>query len=97
MIDHIVLFKWKEDASATAIAKAIEALKGLQGKVPGIVDLSCGENFSDRAKGFHHGLVVRFNTRDELAAYMPHPVHQEVVQNLIKPILQDILSVDYEF
>ena len=97
MIDHIVLFKWKEDASATAIAKAIEALKGLKGKVPGIVELSCGENFSDRARGFHHGLVVRFKTRDELAAYMPHPTHQVVVQNLIKPIVQDILSVDYEF
>jgi hypothetical protein len=77
--ERFVLFKWKEDASPTAIAKTIEALQGLKGKIPGIVDLSCGENFSDRAKGFQHGLVVRFNSRDELAAYMPHPVHHLMI------------------
>jgi hypothetical protein len=97
MIEHIVLFKWKEDTPDTAIAEVLKALKELKGKIPGIIDLSCGENFSARARGFHHGLVVRFSDRAALEAYTPHPSHQEVVQNLIKPILEDILSVDYEF
>lgn len=97
MIEHLVLFKWKDEASPTAIAEVMESLKGLSGKIPDIIQLSCGENFSARSQGFHHGLVVRFSNRDALATYMSHPLHQEVVHNSIKPILQDILAVDYEF
>lgn len=96
MIEHIVLFKWKSDTSADAIAIVIESLKGLQDKIPGILDLSCGENFCDRSKGFTHGLVVRFSDKAALEAYGPHPDHQEIVQNLIKPILEDILALDYQ-
>ncbi|WP_413166861.1 Dabb family protein [Capilliphycus salinus ALCB114379] len=96
MIVHIVLFKWTEDATPEAIAAAIEGLRELKAKIPGIIDLSCGENFSERSQGFQHGLLVKFTDKAALEAYTPHPDHQAVVQNLIKPILADILAVDYE-
>ena len=96
MIVHIVLFKWKEEATSASITATIEALKDLQSKIPQIIDLSCGENFTERAQGFHHGLVVKFSTRNDLEAYQNHEAHQEVVQNLIKPILADIIALDYE-
>lgn len=96
MIEHIVLFKWQPDASPEAIASVMAALKGLKDKIPEIIDLSCGENFSERGQGFQHGLVVRFADRVALKSYQVHPAHQEVVQKLIKPILTDILAVDYE-
>ena len=97
MVEHIVLFRWKEDAAPEAIARAIEGLRDLKGKVPGIVDLSCGENFSDRAEGFHCGLVVLFADRAALDAYGPHPAHRAVVENLIVPIRDRALALDYEF
>lgn len=93
---HVVLFKWNEDASPAAIEAALEALRGLKAKVPGILELSCGPNFSDRNKGFTHGLVVRFEDHDALDGYGPHPDHQFVVHNHISPIRADILVVDYE-
>jgi hypothetical protein len=96
MIEHIVLFKWKLDASAEAVTAVIENLKALKNQIPGIVDLSCGKNFSERGKGFEHALVVRFEDREALESYGPHPLHQEVVQNLVKPILDDIIAIDYE-
>lgn len=96
MIEHLVLFKWKEDASDSAIAKVMEGLKNLPNEIPEIIALSCGENFSSRSQGFQHGLVVRFSDREALATYQAHPAHQEVVQDFIKPILQDILAVDYQ-
>ncbi|MBD2312967.1 Dabb family protein [Desertifilum sp. FACHB-1129] len=95
MIEHIVLFKWQPDTSPEAIATIIEALKSLQDKIPGIVDLSCGENFCERSKGFTHGLVVRFVDRAALENYGPHPEHQAIVQELIKPVLLDILALDF--
>ncbi len=74
----------------------MESLRGLKEQIPGIIDLSCGENFSERGKGFEHGLLVKFSDRSALDAYQPHPAHQEVVQNLIKPIAADVLALDYE-
>ena len=96
MIEHIALFRWKEEASQEAIDSAVRELRGLKGKIPGIVDLSCGANFSDRAKGYTHGLVVRFTDRAALEAYGPHAEHQRVVQTFVGPIRADILAFDYE-
>ncbi|MDY6785276.1 MAG: Dabb family protein [Cyanobacteriota bacterium] len=96
MIEHIVLFKWKPETPDDAIATVMDELKGLKHKIPEIVEISCGENFSDRAQGFQHGLIVRFRNRKDLEIYQPHPAHTEVIQNLIQPILAGILAVDYE-
>lgn len=97
MVEHLVLFRWKEDTSAEAITSAITGLRELKGVVPSIVDLSCGENFSDRAQGYQTGLVVRFADRAGLEAYIVHPAHQAVVTERIKPFVDAVLAVDYEF
>jgi hypothetical protein len=96
MIEHIVLFKWKEDAPEEAIRAAMDGLKALRDKIPGIIDLTCGVNFTDRNQGFGTGLVVRFVDRAALETYGPHPEHQYVVQNLIAPFRTDLIAVDYE-
>jgi len=96
MIEHIVLFRWTDAATEEAKNKIMAELRSLKGKIPGIIDLSCGANFCDRSQGYTHGLVVRFTDRAALQAYGPHPEHQRVVQNLIKPIAADILALDYE-
>jgi len=59
--------------------------------------LSCGANFSDRAKGYTHGLVMCFTGRSALVTYGPHPEHQRVLQNFVIPIRADVLAFDYEF
>lgn len=96
MIEHLILFRWKADASAEAIAQVMDGLRALKGQVSGIRDLTCGENFSPRSQGFTHALVVRFEDRAALDAYGPHPAHQRVVQEFINPIRADILALDYE-
>jgi hypothetical protein len=97
MVEHIVLFRWTEEASQEAIDDAVAEMRKLKDKIPSIVDLSCGANFSDRAKGYTHGLVVRLADRSALEAYSPHPEHQRVLQHFINPIRADILALDYEF
>ena len=51
----------------------------------------------DRAKGYTHGLVVRFTDQSALETYGPHPEHQRVLQNFINPIRADVLAFDYDF
>jgi hypothetical protein len=97
MVEHIVLFRWKEDATPEAIQRVLDGLRGLKGKIPGIVDLTCGPDFSGRARGFTHGMVVRFVDRSALESYLPHPFHQEVVKTFIDPIRVDVLACDFEW
>ena len=50
MVEHIVLFRWKGDTSQESVNNALAELRGLQGKIPGIVDISSGVNSTDRPK-----------------------------------------------
>ncbi len=96
MVEHLVLIQWTDSASPEAIARAMDGLRALRGQIPGILDLTCGENFNPRAQGYTHALAIRFEDRAALDAYEPHPTHQRVVQELIVPISAGILVLDYE-
>lgn len=96
MIEHIVLFKLKDTASEEQVEAMLSALAGLRSAVPGIVDLSVGKNFSERGQGFGIGLVVRFENREALDAYIPHPAHRGCVDQFVKPIAAELIVADYE-
>ena len=96
MVEHVVLFKTTANATPEQKARMIEELRALRGKIDGIVDLSVGENFSNRNQGFDIGLVVRFTDRAALEAYLPHPAHRGCVDAYITPIKEDVIVVDYD-
>lgn len=95
MIDHLVFLVANEDASPEDIEDLISSIRNLKETVPGVVDLSAGENFSPRSGGYTHGVFVRFETREDLQGYIEHPDHQAVVEKLDR--LTSRIVVDYEF
>ena len=95
MIDHLVFLASREDASPEDIEDLIASLRGLKDTVPGVVDLSVGENFNPRSGGYTHGLFVRFESVDDLQEYMKHPDHLAVVEKL--DALTTRIVVDYEY
>jgi hypothetical protein len=95
MIDHLVFLAANEDASPEDIEDLISSIWGLKDTVPGVVDLSVGDNFSPRSGGYTHGLFVRFETADDLQGYLEHPDHQAVGEKLDR--LTSRIVVDYEF
>ena len=96
MIEHIVLFRWKPEATDDQVAGIMEGLRGLKDRIPGIVTLACGADFSGRAQGYTHALVARFSDRAALDAYGPHPAHRAVIETQIAPILGGVLGFDFE-
>jgi len=96
LIEHIVLFKIKTDASEDKKRAMLYALLDLKDRVPGILHASAGVNFSARAQGYTHGFVVRFKDRAALDAYLPHPAHVAVVETHVKPLSEGVLALDYE-
>ena len=95
MIDHLVFLAVREDASPEEVDDLISSIRRLKETVPGVVDLTVGENFSERSGGYTHGLFVRFESVDDLQEYMKHPDHLAVVEKL--DALTDRIVVDYEF
>ena len=93
-IEHIVLLEKKETATEEQLNSFLEAAKQLKDKVPGVLDVIHGENFTDRAP-HSHALIVTMVDRDALAGYGPHPAHQEVA-TMLKEVAKDWVIVDIE-
>lgn len=97
MVDHLVFFKFKPNVSTAQRAEIGKALKALQTVVPGVIEITCGENFTARGQGHQFGLFVRLTDKNALDTYANHPAHREVVESMIKPHTENIIAVDYEF
>jgi hypothetical protein len=98
MIHHIALFAWKPGVTRAQEAAIGAELTGLKARIPGIVSASFGRQNSPEGlgKGMDVGLAVVFTDAAARDAYLPHPAHQEVVARL-KPLLADLVVLDYEF
>ncbi len=62
-----------------------------------ILTMSAGRNVTQRGKGFNYGLRMTFESQETYQAYNDHEAHQALVANLIKPIVSDVIAIDYEF
>jgi hypothetical protein len=91
----MVWIKFRADVPARRIEEHLDALRSLRARVPAILDLSLGANFTDRAQGCTHGLSVILPDRAALAAYLPHPAHVPVAQALRQDA--EVLALDYEY
>ena len=96
MVEHIVLFKLKPETTQAEKEELLQKLRGLEGKIEGMVSLSAGESFTNRHQGYTIGLVVRFVDKEALARYGPHPEHVPV-KAYADQVCEDVIAVDYEF
>lgn len=94
---HVVLFKFKDDASKEQVKKIEKAFGQLKSKIPTIIDYEWGDTTISAEKlndGFTHCFVVTFKDMAGLKTYMPHPAHKAFVA-LLKPSLDKVLVVDF--
>ncbi len=93
---HVVLFKFKQEATADQIQAIVDGFAALPGKIDAIAGFEYGTDVSveGKADGFTHGFVVTFRNEAGRAAYLPHPAHQEFVK-LVGPCIEKVLVFDY--
>ena len=96
MVDHLVFFAVKEEASPEEVEDLVSSIRGLKDEVPSTVDLSVGEDFTGRSGGYTHALFARFQDATGLQEYMQHPAHLAVVEKLGN-VTTGRIVVDYEF
>ena len=95
---HIVIFKYKSDATHEKIQEVTDAFRDLQNKIPGIRTFEHGINNSPENLhlGFNHVHTLTFESVEARDAYLPHPQHGEfgaLLQRL--GIVADVFVVDY--
>jgi hypothetical protein len=81
VITHIVFFKIREDVSRDdpRVRGVFASLQTLPDRIEGIQQWEVGENFSDRPIAVDYSLFSSFRSREDLARYIDHPAHREVV------------------
>ena len=98
-VRHMVVFKFKPDATPDKIKQVTDALRALRGKIPGIVSFEHGVNNSPEKKnlGFTHAFLITFEDAKARDVYLPHPEHQKFVALLSSlGVMEDVFVVDYE-
>jgi len=82
MVRHIVLWRLKESANGRGktenAAEIKRLLEGLDGKIPGLLKLEVGFDFSRTPESSDILLYSEFDSRAALDAYQVHPLHEAV-------------------
>ncbi len=96
VLRHVVLFKFKDDATPAQIRKVENAFAALPSKADAIYDLEWGTDVSveNLQQGFTHCFFVSFLSEADRAKYLPHPAHKEFGQ-ILGPHLDKVLVIDY--
>jgi Stress responsive A/B Barrel Domain len=93
---HVVMFKFKDGASAADIKKVEDAFRALPSKIKEIKSLEWGTNNSPEnlAQGFTHCFFLSFSSEADRAIYLPHPDHK-AFGAVLGPVLDKVLVLDY--
>ncbi len=95
---HIVIFKYKPEATQDQIQQVTDAFRDLKNQIPGIVSFEQGVNNSPEGKdlGFSHVYLLTFADAGARDTYLPHPEHQKFGQFMRGlDVVEDVFVVDY--
>jgi hypothetical protein len=93
---HVVLFKFKPDATKEQIQEVVAGFQALPKKIDGITAFEWGTDVSPEklADGFTHCFVVTFKDAASRDAYLPHQAHKDFVA-IALPRVEKVLVVDF--
>lgn len=96
LLRHVVLFKFKDEATADDIKKVADAFAALPEKINGIKDFEFGTNNSPENlnQAFTHCFFLTFKSEKDRNEYLVHPEHK-AFGTILRPHLDKVLVVDY--
>jgi quinol monooxygenase YgiN len=99
MVKHIVLWRLKDNAHGNDMATNAnlikEMLEGLRGRIPGLIAIEVGIDFSRTESSGNVVLYSEFVDREALKAYQEHPEHKALIP-FIGEATRERRLVDYE-
>ncbi|POZ16183.1 stress protein [Lelliottia aquatilis] len=96
MIRHVLFIQFKPDVLSLDVDIVRILFLGVRNKIEGVLDVEWGENDSPEMKnaGYTHCVFMTFADETARQKYLPHSVHEEL-KEIFKPLLQNIIVLDY--
>ena len=96
MFRHVVLLKWKDDATPEQRQAAADGIRGLPDVVPGIRRFAVGLDVGMDPNTYDLVIVADFDDAAGYAAYRDNPDHRALIHNVTGPILAARAAVQHE-
>lgn len=101
MVKHIILWKLRSDLSETQKREAALAIKqgleGLQGQVPGLLDIRVQIDGRLDSSNADIMLDCTLDSEASLKGYAVHPAHVAVANGVVRPNTEVRTCLDYEY
>jgi hypothetical protein len=96
-VKHYGVFTFKEGIDDAMIANCFAEMRGMIGKIPGLLDMIHGpyESSEGLNDGFTHGFIMTFDSAASRDSYLPHPEHERV-KEIVVPCLERVIVFDFE-
>ncbi len=96
LLRHVVLFKFKQGATAANIKTVEDAFKALPSKINLIKGFEWGINNSPENinEGLTHCFFLSFTSEKDRNEYLVHSAHKAFAE-ILKPYLDKVVVVDY--
>ncbi|GAA4498168.1 hypothetical protein GCM10023191_042900 [Actinoallomurus oryzae] len=92
---HVVVFRWRDDATAEQKKTVEERLRELPGAIPELRAYAFGRDAGINAGNFDFAVVADFADRDAYLVYRDNPTHRAIVDEVINPITAERHAVQY--
>jgi oligoribonuclease len=94
-VRHVVVFRWADDTTDDQVAAVTAALCELPRRIPEIRDYRVGVDLGVNEGNEQYAVVADFDSVADWRAYATDPRHQEIIAELIKPVLAERHAVQY--
>ena len=97
MFRHVSLFTFTPETTQERQQELARQLRTLPGAIQEIKDYHVGPDAGMNPGNYQFGIVADFASEEDYLVYRDHPVHQELIQTYVRPIVASRAAVQYEF
>ncbi|MFN8105158.1 MAG: Dabb family protein [Acidimicrobiia bacterium] len=95
MFRHVVMFRWRDDATPEDVAAVSAQLAALPALVGSVREYRFGPDAGVNDGNCEFVIVADFDDVDAYLVYRDHPEHQRVIRDHIAPILAERHAVQH--
>ncbi len=92
---HVVLLRFRADASEQAKQALRDGLGALPSQIPELRSYRFGDDAGLAAGNFDFAIVADLDDEQAWRTYAGHPAHQAAIEQFIRPILEERVAVQY--
>jgi hypothetical protein len=95
MFRHVVMFKWKPGTSPQQVDEVRQQLNTLPLAINEIQRYQHGPDAAVNQGNFDYVVVGDFASINDYIVYRDHPVHKQLIADVLAPLIEDRSAVQY--